>query len=515
MAYVYLARQEGFAGFEKECVIKRILPHLSEDQTFVHMFLDEARIAARLSHPNIVQIFDLGQVEGNHYLAMEYINGFDLSKLLQRAQERGTPAVPWPLVVRIIADAAAGLAHAHQATDAQGVPLGLVHRDISPTNIMVSRAGITKVLDFGIASAVTKDSRTTAGTIKGRLSYMSPEQLQGHALDGRADLFSLAVVCYELVYGTRPFAANGMGALTLQILQQEPIPPAAIADKIPARLRMILSRALSKRPEDRWQHMRVFQRALEQLLMEQHTDCTPYHVEAYLKQLFPETDHPLSVPSPPPATARTPSIAAPVIRHSQQKPATRSWQSTIQRHWSVFATAGVALATCGLLLWQHPWRAHSPKQPPLKNPMYTAPATSALPAAPLHTLSSPVRRPLPEGVPPSGHISVPVRPQPLAHPIPLRSTVSLQASAPPKPSKQLTPSQPKSTSTHPTTNTQRSPIDSPSPGEKPPEIEEAPATPRQPEPPPAVEPPLVEPPANAESPANAEPPPPASAPGDT
>lgn len=289
MAYVYLARQSGFAGFEKECVIKRILPHLAENQEFLEMFLDEARLVARLSHPNIVQIFDLGQTEKDFFLAMEYVDGCDLGKLLRRAQEQGAPAVPWPLATRIIADAAAGLAHAHQATDAQGQPLHLVHRDISPANIMVSWGGTTKVLDFGIASADAKGSHTTVGTIKGRLPYMSPEQLQGHGLDGRSDLFSLAVVYYELLYGQRPFPADGMGALTLQILQQEPTPPSDIASKIPRRLQLILARALSKQPEDRWQSMRVFQRALEQLLTEQQSDCTSYHVETYLQRLFPET----------------------------------------------------------------------------------------------------------------------------------------------------------------------------------------------------------------------------------
>lgn len=288
MAYVFLARQQGPAGFEKECVIKRILPHLGENQDFVAMFLDEARIAARLSHPNIVQIFDLGQVDQNYFLAMEYVNGRNLNQILRRAQESGAKGLPWPIATRIVADAAGGLAHAHQATDSFGNSLQLVHRDLSPANIMVSWAGVAKVLDFGIASAAAKDSHTVVGTLKGRVHYMSPEQLQGHAIDARSDLFSLGVVFYELLYGEKPFPAENMGLVSLQILQEEAKPPENISKNLPAGLRLILSRALSKRPEDRWQHARAFQRALEQLLLEQKSDCTAYHVEAYLNELFPK-----------------------------------------------------------------------------------------------------------------------------------------------------------------------------------------------------------------------------------
>lgn len=359
MAYVFLARQTGMAGFEKECVIKRILPHLGENQEFLRMFLDEARIVARLSHPNIVQIFDLGQVNEDFFLAMEYIDGCDLAQLLQRAQEQGAPAVPWPLATRMIADAAAGLAHAHQATDSQGQPLRLVHRDISPANIMVGWGGTTKVLDFGIASATAKDSRTTVGTIKGRIPYMSPEQLQGHELDGRSDLFSLAVVYYELIYGQRPFPADGMGALTLQILQQEPTPPPSIASKLPPRLRLILARALSKRPEDRWQSMRVFQRSLEQLLVEQKSDCTSYHVETYLQKLFPQ-----KIQQPTPSTTAIPSefsqevSVSPSASTRENQPPIQPPQRLLKRGivWGGALCIGLGVGIVGLYLANQPQR---------------------------------------------------------------------------------------------------------------------------------------------------------------
>jgi serine/threonine-protein kinase len=291
MADVFLAAHTGPAGFQKECVIKRILPHLGLDREFVQMFLDEARLSARLSHPNIVQIFDLGKVDGDYFLAMEYVDGVNLEQILDAARVRGDGAVPWAIAARIVADVAAGLDHAHNSKDPQGRPLGLVHRDVSPSNVMVSFEGATKILDFGIAKAVPssiKQSRTEVGTIKGKIPYMSPEQLQGQPLDGRSDVFSLGVLLYEVTCGARPFPAESAGQLTLQILHEEPIPPEHHRPGYPPGLKAIIRKALAKRPEERFQSAREFQLVLSKYGADQRIAATTYDVEAYLRGLFPE-----------------------------------------------------------------------------------------------------------------------------------------------------------------------------------------------------------------------------------
>ena len=191
MAEVFLARQRGPEGFDRKVAVKRILPHLAETADFVRMFLSEARLAARLSHPNIVHIYELGQVGGDYFIAMEYVDGVHAGQLIEHA--RTEPI--WPeLIARIGADAAGALAYAHRLTDADGRPLQLVHRDVSPQNIMVSSDGIVKLVDFGIAKAASKAEETRPGVVKGKYAYMSPEQTVGRALDGRSDVFSLGVV---------------------------------------------------------------------------------------------------------------------------------------------------------------------------------------------------------------------------------------------------------------------------------------------------------------------------------
>src|SRR5690242_19793521 len=240
MAEVYLARQSGPAGFEKECVIKRILPSLAVDQQFVNMFLDEARIAARLSHPNIVQIFDLGSIgEGDYFLAMEHVHGVDLQQIEEAEAQRGG-RIPLAIAVRIASNVAEGLEHAHRATDGRGHALGLVHRDVTPSNVIISFDGVSKILDFGIAKAVAQSKngrgRTEIGVIKGKIPYMSPEQVQGEALDFRSDLFSLGTMLYELTSGHKPFDGEGPADLSMKILHSEPHPPDFYVERFPASL---------------------------------------------------------------------------------------------------------------------------------------------------------------------------------------------------------------------------------------------------------------------------------------
>jgi serine/threonine-protein kinase len=287
MAEVYLARQSGPAGFEKECVIKRILPSLAADQQFVNMFLDEARIAARLSHPNIVQIFDLGSInEGDYFLAMEHVHGVDLQQIEEAEAQRGGH-IPLAIAVRICSNVAEGLEHAHRATDARGAALGLVHRDVTPSNVIVSFDGVGKILDFGIAKAVAKKGRTEVGVIKGKIPYMSPEQVQGEPLDFRSDIFSLGTMLYELTTGHKPFEGEGPADLSMKILHDDPHPPDFYVERFPSGLSDLIERAMAKKSADRFQSARELHEALEEFLLQAGIRSTSHDVAAYLEGLFP------------------------------------------------------------------------------------------------------------------------------------------------------------------------------------------------------------------------------------
>ncbi len=287
MAEVYLARQSGPAGWEKECVIKRILPALAADQQFVQMFLDEARIAARLNHPNIVQIFDLGQVGPREFfIAMEYVHGVDLEQILDAEKKRGG-RVPLHIAARIVASIAEGLDNAHRAVDNRGQPLGLVHRDVSPSNVMISFDGSAKILDFGIAKASPLKGRTEVGVIKGKIPYMSPEQVEGLELDARSDVFALGSVLYELIAGMKPFDGQNPAEISLQILQKEITVGPLMWTGQPDALYAIIKRAHTKNRNDRYQSARELQMALEMFLAKRSMTSTSHDVAFYLDQLFP------------------------------------------------------------------------------------------------------------------------------------------------------------------------------------------------------------------------------------
>ncbi|MFY0568870.1 protein kinase domain-containing protein [Archangium lansingense] len=286
MAQIYLARQRGPEGFEKLLVIKRILPHLAENEDFVRMFLDEARIAARLDHPNIVDIYDLGAQDDTFFIAMEYIHGEDLRRVWKRA-ERSGQLIPVPLVCRIMIEACAGLDHAHKQKDAQGKPLGIVHRDISPQNILLTFEGRVKVVDFGIAKAADQATVTRSGVLKGKYSYMAPEQAAGQKnLDRRADIFALGVVLYELLTGMRLFKRLTDMA-TLQAVADCTIsPPSQINPRVPKDLDPIVMKALTREPEDRYAEALQLQLALEDWLLAHQLPSSTAHVAAFMKDVY-------------------------------------------------------------------------------------------------------------------------------------------------------------------------------------------------------------------------------------
>ena len=265
MAEVWLARSKGIAGFEKLVVIKTILPQLAQNPQFVTMFVNEARLAAMLSHPNCVQIFDLGQEGEVLYIAMEYLEGFSLARVLKRAKMKGVKLSD-AVVARIIMDAASGLDYSHRLKDREGRALGLVHRDVSPDNLLVGFSGQVKVVDFGIAKAATPAllaAATTAGTVKGKHGYIAPEYLLGQPLDGRADVFALGVVLYRALTGKRPFVGETEAQISLAVVSDPPRPPLEVAPHLSPELATVMLMALEKDPAKRFESARAFRQALE------------------------------------------------------------------------------------------------------------------------------------------------------------------------------------------------------------------------------------------------------------
>jgi serine/threonine-protein kinase len=285
MATLYLARLHGPEQFEKLLAIKRIHDHLSADQEFVEMFLDEARIAARIDHPNVATIFDLGSVDGGYYMAMEYVHGEDLRDLLKAAVLDSTK-FPWTHAVRIVADAAAGLHAAHTLCDSKGRRLGIVHRDVSPQNILVGYNGHVKVVDFGVAFAAQKMVNTDVGVLKGKAGYMSPEQTEGGRVDHRSDVFALGIVLFEAVTIQRLFNEPSDAATLLRVRRADVPNPRSINPDIPEELEQVILKALARRPEDRFATARELSERLNAILMAQETLVPPQELSAMLNDFF-------------------------------------------------------------------------------------------------------------------------------------------------------------------------------------------------------------------------------------
>ena len=247
-------------------VIKRILPHLSKSGEFVSMFLDEARVASNLRHNNVVAVEDVGQIDGAYYIAMEYVHGEDIRRIYNRAYKLQR-SLPLSHSIRVIADAALGLGYAHKLSDdLTGEALGLVHRDVSPQNILVTYEGDAKVVDFGIAKAANKVAQTRAGVLKGKYSYMSPEQALGDAIDHRTDIFALGIILYETTTGTRLFKRHNELATLQAIIKCEFVPPSDALPNYPPELEDVLLKALTKDPEDRYDDAEEFSAALYDFL---------------------------------------------------------------------------------------------------------------------------------------------------------------------------------------------------------------------------------------------------------
>ena len=313
MAEVYLAQQTGPAGFSKQLVIKKIHPHLAHNEEFVGMFLDEARVAALLSHPNIGQIYELGEEHGQYYIAMEYIDGCNLRQLNKRLRRKGI-LMPPELAARIAADVCNALEYAHRFRDADQKLLRLVHRDISPQNVMMSRDGAVKLIDFGIAKATTNQQLTQGNVLKGKFSYMSPEQASGKRLDRRSDIFSVGVVLYEMLLGEKPFRVPGQVGksrsdntellrLVTRCEYRLPSP-----GEVPDALVAFLKRTLTAHRGDRYQTAREARDALESALQEMPGDGSPRRLARFVSEIMSEEEIPTNSGSLP---SLEPSLLAP------------------------------------------------------------------------------------------------------------------------------------------------------------------------------------------------------------
>src|SRR6185503_10555990 len=285
MAEVFRAKITSSHGFEKVVVIKRILPHLAADSTFVAMFIDEAKLTAQLTHPKIVQILDFGEVSGQYFTALEYIDGFDALGLLRVAAQKRVH-IPRSLGVFIISELLEALDYAHNARDMDGKPMQIVHRDISPSNIFLSKRGDVKLGDFGIAHAQRRESRTQAGTLKGKYGYMSPEQVVGRPIDARSDLFAVGVVLAELVTGRRLFSAPADLDVLLKVRDVKLDRLDKYGADLPKALDRIVRKTLSKSARDRYQSAVEFREALSDYLFTTGQRVGSVDLRAFAGALF-------------------------------------------------------------------------------------------------------------------------------------------------------------------------------------------------------------------------------------
>ena len=284
MGTIYLAKRLGVGGFEKTFVIKCMLESLADDQEAQAMFIDEARLAARLTHPNIAQIYDFGVINGTYYIAMEHIAGEDLRAINTRLRERRLKA-PVPIALRLMRDLCAGLDYAHTLAD-EGAPLGIVHRDVSPANIMVSYQGTVKLLDFGIAKATSRLSSTNTGKLKGKLSYLAPEQINDTAVDGRADVFCLGITMYLLLVQRHPWRRETEVA-TMNAIARDPVPdPRGYRDNLPEDVVQIVLRSLEQDPERRFRNAAEMGAALNDALARLAPGLGDSDVSSFMLALF-------------------------------------------------------------------------------------------------------------------------------------------------------------------------------------------------------------------------------------
>lgn len=287
MAEIFFARKDGLNGFYKYFVIKRLHPQYSADRQFVDMLIDEAKITARLVHPNIIAIHDLGELDGHFYLALEYVHGHDLFQVLKTLQKKRS-LMPVSAAMFMTQELLSGLHYAHFRRDDDGQPMNIIHRDISPQNILVSYEGEVKLIDFGIVKAEKRLTETASGVIKGKFYYMSPEQASAKPIDHRSDIFSAGIVLYEALVAAPLYDdEEDSGKLLARVQRAEIAPPSTLRGDVPPDLERVVMKALNPDPERRFQTALAFHRALSECLASRELHFNRMDFALYLRKLVP------------------------------------------------------------------------------------------------------------------------------------------------------------------------------------------------------------------------------------
>ena len=285
MAEIFLARSAGLASVERYVVLKRVLRDRASDINWVRMFLDEARLVAQLQHPNVAQVYDVGRLGDSYFFTMEYVHGETVRSLIGRAARQGRQT-PVGCVLAIAAGTAAGLHHAHTRSGMDGRPLGIVHRDVSPSNLMVGYDGSVKVVDFGVAKAADRVHETQSGAVKGKIAYLSPEQARGMPVDPRSDLFSLGIVVWEMLTGTRLYKHDSDFETMRAIITDPPPAPSSRRPDIPRELDALVLKLLAKNPDDRFQSAEQVGEGIEAIAMQTNSPLSPAGVSRWMRELF-------------------------------------------------------------------------------------------------------------------------------------------------------------------------------------------------------------------------------------
>ncbi len=440
MGEVWLARQGGPAGFDRFVAIKRLLPNLAENNEFVQMFLDEARLVARLNHPNICQVHEFGCENGCYYLAMEYLHGESLGSVIERSVKEKKP-LDASISAYVLAEACEGLHFAHERKDEAGKPLGLVHRDVSPSNVFVSYDGNVKLLDFGIAKAAHRLTQTVAGAVKGKYGYIAPEVYQGAEIDRRVDVFALGVVFWEMLARKRLYRRATEYETLRAIVEEAPPDPRQHDPSIPAALVDVALKALEKEPAKRFQTAMEMRRALSAHLrtLDDELDATALagrmsdvfgqvwiDVRSSVLESFkessdiskanllesPQTDSGLgAVPLSFARTVIPPPVATPIPTSGPVSSPARSQRSGWP--WAAGAGAALALVAAGALWLQRP--APRAARPSAEEPSAALPVAAAAPAAAAVAPAAPAP-PAAVAGPPAAMAAE--RPKPAAAPLP-------------------------------------------------------------------------------------------------
>jgi len=399
MARIFLARSRGIGGFEKLVVVKQMLPRLADDAEFVARFLQEARLTATLDHPNIASVHEVGEGAGGVYYAMEYVRGRDLHRVVRRAAQLGRP-LQFDEVVAIVSSLCAGLHHAHTCVGSDGRPLGIVHRDVSPANVLLSFDGAVKLADFGVAKIRSAQVATEAGTLRGKIAYMSPEQCRGEELDRRSDVYAVGVLAWELLTGQRMRTSDNEIALVRRIADEDAPSPTALRPDIPPALERIVMRALHRDPAQRYVSAHAVQLDLEQLAHDARMVVAPRTIAAMMHALFAaeieraadvdetEPTRPIggAAEDDPEPTPATNTLAPPLLRSAD---ASEEIVAPRGRRWSGVALGVVAGAVIGGAVML------APRTEPVPQPVQTP----ALVAAP-----QPDRAPVPTPTPTQGDV---------------------------------------------------------------------------------------------------------------